>query len=152
MKEANPREPLRAGRKTRGHGTHKTPVIGAVERGGQVIARVATDLTGPGIVRSLKDTIDPHGSLLITDEYKAYRAIRSFLPHAVITHRRSYVEGQPHTNTLEGFCALLKRAWYDSHHHYSRRYLPLYVAEACGKSNERKIPHAFGLFLQGCVA
>ena len=30
----------------RGRGTRKTPVIGAVERGGQVVAQVASDLTG----------------------------------------------------------------------------------------------------------
>ena len=34
----------------RGRGTKKTPVIGAVERGGQVVARVADDLSGKGIV------------------------------------------------------------------------------------------------------
>ena len=32
----------------RGRGTKKTPVIGAVERGGRVVARVAEDLTGRG--------------------------------------------------------------------------------------------------------
>ena len=33
----------------RGRGTKKTPVIGAVERGGQVSARVATDLSGKSV-------------------------------------------------------------------------------------------------------
>ena len=55
----------------RGRATKKMPVIGVVERGGNVKARVATDLTGKGILRFIRDTIDPHGSLLITDEYKA---------------------------------------------------------------------------------
>ena len=34
----------------RGRGTKKTPVIGAVERGGQVSARVATDLSGKSVL------------------------------------------------------------------------------------------------------
>ena len=35
----------------RGRGTKKTPVIGAVERGGEVKAQVASDLTGRGVLR-----------------------------------------------------------------------------------------------------
>ena len=58
----------------RGRGTSKTPVIGAVERGGQVAARVADDLSGKGIVQFLKQTVNPAGTILITDEYKAYNA------------------------------------------------------------------------------
>ena len=34
------------------------------------MARVAHDLSGNGIVRFLKEAIDPDGSLLITDEYR----------------------------------------------------------------------------------
>ena len=52
----------------RGRGTKKTPIVGAVERGGRVVARVAHDLSGKGLVGFLKDSIDPAGSLLITDE------------------------------------------------------------------------------------
>lgn len=41
----------------RGRGTKKVPVIGAIERGGRVVARVATDLSGKGIVRFLRETV-----------------------------------------------------------------------------------------------
>ena len=136
----------------RGRGTKKTPVIGAVERGGHVLAKMAADLTGAGIVRFLTSCVDPNGSLLITDEYRAYHAIRDFIPHAVINHERAYAEGETHTNTIEGFWALLKRAWYGSHHHYSKKYTPLYVAEACWKYNARKDSNAFGSFLYGCMS
>lgn len=61
------------------------------------------------------------------------------------------MDGDIHTNTIEGFWALLKRAWYGSHHHYSPRYMPLYVDEACWKYNERKNPQAFQTFLRGCM-
>lgn len=135
-----------------GRGTKKTAVIGAVERGGQVIAKVAKDLTSKGIVNFLKDTMDPDNSLLITDEYKGYNAVKSFMPHAVINHSDMYVDGTIHTNTIEGFWALIKRAWYGSHHHYSKLYMPLYIAETCWKYNERKNPNAFGTFLRRCLA
>ena len=113
----------------RGRGTKKTPVIGAVERGGQVAARVADDLSGKGIVSFLRETVDPAGTLLITDEYKAYNAARANYRHAVINHSIAYADGDTHTNTIEGFWALLKRAWYGSHHHYTRHWMPLFVAE-----------------------
>lgn len=137
----------------RGRGTRKTPVIGAVERGGNVAARVADNLTGKGIVRFLKETVDPFGTLLVTDEYKAYRtATRRRYQHAIINHTVSYAEGITHTNTIEGFWALLKRAWYGSHHHYTRHWMPLFVAEAEWKYNHRKDKDAFNGFLRGCFA
>ena len=136
----------------RGRGTRKTPVIGAVERGGKVVAQVAGDLTGRGVMRFLRKTVDPAGSLLITDEYRAYRAVRSTIPHAVINHSERYADGLTHTNTIEGFWSLLKRAWYGTHHHYRKHYIPLYVGEACWKYNERNNRRAFGSFLAGCFA
>ena len=88
----------------RGRGTRKTAVIGAVERGGNVTARIADNLTGRGIVRFLKETVDPLGTLLITDEYRAYNAANGLYNRAVINHSVSYAEGETHTNTIEG-CA-----------------------------------------------
>ena len=135
----------------RGRATKKTPVIGVVERGGKVKAQVATDLTGKGIVRFLKEHMDPRGSVLITDEYRAYRAVRSFMRHATIDHSVSYADGDTHTNTIEGFWSLLKRAWYGSHHHYSRGLTPLFVAETAWKYNHRSDRNAFGSFLGECM-
>ena len=136
----------------RGRGTRKTPIIGAVERGGNVTARIATDLTGKGILRFIRDTIDPDGTLLISDEYGGYNLVKRHTRHAVINHSVSYADGETHTNTIEGFWALLKRAWYGSHHHYSKCYTPLFVAETSWKYNHRKDEDGFGSFLQGCFA
>ena len=135
----------------RGRGTPKTPVIGAVERGGQVRAQVADDLSGKGVAKFIKGVVDTAASILITDEYKAYNALDKDMPHAVIKHAEGYVDGAIHTNTVEGVWSLLKRAWYGSHHHYSRRYSPLFVAEACWKYNHRKDEDAFSTFLRECM-
>ena len=136
----------------RGRATAKTPIIGVVERGGNVIARVADDLTGKGVLKFIKSFVDTDSSLLITDEYKAYRALRPIVRHAVINHSVSYADGLTHTNTIEGFWSLIKRAWYGSHHHYSKRYISLYVAETCWKYNNRKNDDAFGSFMRECFA
>lgn len=136
----------------RGRGTSKTPVIGAVERGGRVKAKVAPDLSGKGVLKFLKAVIDPEGSLLITDKFAAYSAAAGIFDRAVIKHRESYAEGATHTNTIESFWALIKRAWYGSHHHYSKRYMPLFIAESCWKYNQRKAADPFGHFIRECFA
>ena len=139
-------------RNPRGRGTSKTPVIGAVERGGRVVAKMATDLTGKGILGFIKQNVAPAGSVLITDQYKGYSRVKQLFHHAVVDHSKTYVDGNTHTNTIEGVWALLKRAWYGSHHHYTRRYTPLYVAEACFKYNHRNSGNGFSNFLVGCFS
>ena len=99
--------------------TDKTPVIGVVERDGNVIAQVAEDVSGKGIMEFVMNTVAPGAKILITDENKAYHKVRQLMPHGVMNHQREYVHGPFHTNTIEGFWSLLKRAWYGSHHKYT---------------------------------
>ena len=136
----------------RGRATKKTPILGAVERGGNVRAQVADDLTGKGIVWFLKRHMRPEGTVLVTDEYSAYRAARPFVAHATINHSVAYAEGATHINTIKGFWSLLKRAWYGSHHKYSKDLTPLFVAEQVWKYNHRKHHNAFGSFLRAAMA
>ena len=123
----------------RGRGTSKTAVIGAVERGGQVVAEVAKGLTGRAILEFIQRVVNVKESELMTDEYHAYNALSSQLKHHVINHQEQYVDGDKHTNTIEGFWSLLKRSWYGQHHHYSVGYTPLYVAERCYVYNCREL-------------
>lgn len=129
----------------RGRGTAKVPVIGAIERGGRVVARVANpgELSAKGIGKFLSRFVDKAGTILITDEYKGYNRVSETMLHAVITHAKSYADGHIHTNSIESFWSLIKRAWYGSHHHYSRKYMPLYIAEACFKYNRRSAKSPF---------
>lgn len=129
----------------RGRGTKKVPVIGAIERGGKVVARVAKpgDLCAKGISKFISRFVDTAGTILITDEYKGYNRVSETMLHAVIKHAESYADGMVHTNTIESFWAIIKRAWYGSHHHYSCKYMPLYIAESCYKYNRRNSKTAF---------
>jgi hypothetical protein len=136
----------------RGRGTAKSAVIGAVERDGNVVAQPQDDLSGKGILDFIMNTITPDYSTLITDEYQAYNATNSFVKREVIKHSEQYVDGEIHTNTIEGFWSLLKRAWYGQHHHYRKQFMPLYVAEACYKYNNRKTENIFDKFIRGCFA
>ena len=123
----------------RGRGTDKTAVIGAVERGGKVVAQVAEKLTGRRILEFIRSVVNIKVSELMTDEYHAYHAIGREMKHHIVNHQEQYVDGDKHTNTIEGFWSLIKRAWYGSHHHYSVGYTPLYVAERCYVYNYRNL-------------
>jgi hypothetical protein len=124
----------------RGRGTRKTPVVGVVERGGRVIARPARprDLSAKGLHKFITKFVDHAGTLLITDEFRGYTRVQEDMVHATVNHAVEYANGPVHTNTIEGFWALVKRAWYGTHHHYSKKYMALYIAEACFKYNRRK--------------
>jgi transposase-like protein len=130
----------------RGRGTKKVPVIGVVERGGRVVAKVASaaDMSAKGLARFIGRYVDKPAALLMTDEYQGYRLISQSMRHAAINHSVEYANGLLHTNTIEGVWSLVKRAWYGQHHHYSRKYMPLYIAEACFKYNSRDSRDAFG--------
>lgn len=123
----------------RGRGTSKMAIIGAVERDGQVVAEVAKGLTGRDIFEFIQRVVNVKKSELMTDEYYAYNTLSSQLKHTVINHQEQYVDGEKHTNTIEGFWSLLKRAWYGQHHHYSTGYTPLYIAERCYVYNNRHL-------------
>ena len=123
----------------RGRGTKKAAVIGVIERGGRVIARPAKrgELGTKGLSKFISTFVDTAASLLITDEFGGYRRMAKMMRHATINHEIAYADGYVHTNSIEGFWALVKRAWYGQHHHYSRKYMPLYISEACYKFNKR---------------
>ena len=114
-----------------------------LELDGRVFERCAVDLLRKAYYADLRGT--PHGrdagmdgisgpdsSTLITDEYRAYRAVRSVMPHETIPHSERFADGDIHTNTIEGFWSLLKRAWYGTHHHYKEHYTPLYGSRLTG--------------------
>jgi transposase-like protein len=126
-------------------GTKKIPVVGAVERHGRVVARVARhgDLGNRGLYKFISRFVDTAASLLITDEWPGYNQIAASMRSARINHKIAYADGATHTNTIEGFWALVKRAWYGQHHHYSPKYMPLYIAEAAYKYNARAVEDAF---------
>ena len=87
--------------------------------------------------------IDVEDSILLTDEYQAYNAVKDIMEHFVINHQHHYAKGFVHTNTIESFFAILKRSWHGVHHYYKKENTPLYVAEACYKYNNRNNPDVF---------
>jgi len=135
----------------RGRGTKKMPVIGIVERGGDVRAEMAEKVDGKTLSEFISRNADLGGSLLMTDEYKGYDAMNGKVRRVTIDHSVAYADGLTHTNTIEGFWATVKRAWFGSHHQYTRRHASAYITEACYKYNNRNHGNLFAAFLRGAV-
>src|SRR2546430_1783682 len=75
---------------------------------------------------------------MVTDEYRAYKVLRDEYNHEVIQHRlEEYVRDGFHTNSIEGFWAILKRGIYGIYHNVSPKHLQRYVNEFEYRYNNR---------------
>ena len=75
-------------------------------------------------------------AVVYTDDAAAYEGIPN--PHESVKHSVSeYVNGMAHTNGIESFWSMLKRAHKGTFHKISPKHLQRYVSEFAGKHNIR---------------
>lgn len=70
----------------RGRGSGKTPVVGAVQRKGDVRAAVTDDTKGATVLGFIEQSVEVSESSLITDEYTAYVNAHKLMPHRTVNH------------------------------------------------------------------
>jgi transposase-like protein len=130
----------------RGRGTKKMPVVGMMGRGGKVKCEVIKDrkLDAKRLPALVRRNVDTSNTVLYTDEYTGYVGIKSFMPHETINHSVWYVDGEIHTNNIEGFWSLLKRGIIGQFHKVSLHHLPSYLDEFGYRHNHRDLPDMFG--------
>jgi transposase-like protein len=122
----------------RGRGTDKTPVVGMVQRKGQVRAFVAADVKSDTLRGLIKEHVLPK-STVFTDTFRSYNGLdaRGY-QHERINHSEGvYVVGEVHTNTIEGFWSLIKRGIGGVYHSVGRHYLQTYLNEYSFRYNRR---------------
>jgi transposase-like protein len=137
--------------KKKGHFGGKTPIIGAVQRKGNVVTRVLQRVTADTAGTFIREVVSDKVSLLATDDWPGYVGLPDRLPHATVDHhRKQYVVGAVHTNTIEGFWSILKRGVVGTFHKVSAKYMPLYVAEFQFRYNNRLNHDIFGAVIGGC--
>ncbi len=133
-----------------GQGSGKTPIIGAVQRKGNVIARVLKHVTSRDCEWFVREMVSHKVSLLATDENRVYDRLTDY-PRGKVHHAaKQYVVGAIHTNTIEGFWSIFKRGIVGSFHKVSKKYLPLYVAEFQFRYNNRFNEDIFGTAIENC--
>ena len=113
----------------------KVAVAGVKDRAsGKVRASVVADTSGPTL-RGFVSTHTRPDAMVYTDGEPAYAS----LPHheAVKHSVGEYVRGMAHTNGMESFWSMFKRAYVGTFHRMSVKHLPRYVAEFEGRHNNR---------------
>jgi transposase len=129
----------------------KSPVLGMVERKGRVIALTIPDTTAKTLVGTVHEYVLPK-STIFTDELQAYNTMpgKREYTHRRINHSsKVYVQGDVHTNTIEGFWSLVKRGIGGVYHQVSQKYLQSYLNEYSFRYNRRDQGNLiFNAFLQ----
>jgi transposase len=122
-----------------GKSTHERVVFGMVERQGKVVARHVADATLPAIDPHIKEHVLP-GSMVFTDDAGIYRGLgKRGYPHRRINHAaRIYVDGDVHTQTIEGFWSLVKSGIGGVYHSVSAKWLQSYLDEYAWRYNHRE--------------
>jgi len=134
-----------------GLGSGKKPVVGAISRGGKVVARVVDSVDAATLKGFVREVVSDKVDLLVTDEWVGYLGLEMEYPHGVIRHtHEQYVIGAIHTQTIEGFWSLLKRGIVGTFHKVSESYLPLYVDEFTFRHNMRDVEDPFGEIIARC--
>src|SRR6266581_5730470 len=117
-----------------GHG--KTVVIGALERGGKIKARVIGDRKYPAVHGAVRDFVES-GSAIMTDEFTGYYDLKSEYEHQFVNHLEKYVDGQVHVQGVENFWSLLKRGLGGTYVSVEPFHLFRYVDEQAFRFNNR---------------
>jgi transposase-like protein len=117
----------------------KAVVFSAVERSGRIRATVVPNSRASTILPLAREYVLPE-SLIYTDEYAAYERLgRTGYTHRRIRHSaKVYVEGDTHTQTIDGFFGLFKNAVRGVHHGVSHKWLQGYLNEYVWRWNRRK--------------
>jgi transposase-like protein len=122
----------------------KTTVMGLLQRPteAQPVSKVtAKVLLGLPTTKEANETLQANvekGSEVFTDYSKVYEKVKADYAHAAVDHAVEYVRDNVHTNGLENFWCLLKRALKGTYVSVEPCHLFRYVGEQVFRFNERK--------------
>ena len=119
-------------------GADKQKVAGIVQRNGDVVAEVLTNLKFVELKKMVEKYVDEKDSVLVTDAYVGYKSMNKIIDHIAIDHQKLYSYRNVNTNSIESFWAIVKRGIMGQYHAVSARHLPNYIAEFVFKYNNRK--------------
>ena len=119
----------------------KTAVMWMLERHGpdghsRVRAKVVASTRRRVLLPEIKRNVEA-GARVFTDEHPSYRMVKYEYAHEVIDHAECYVRGRVHTNGLENFWSLLKRAIRGTYVNVEPFHLIRYVDEQVFRYNTR---------------
>ena len=123
----------------------KVVVVGAAERGGEIRLKVISNRGRKALHEFIREHIADETREIHTDDWSPYRGIQDeHIKHRTVNHSiKQWVQGDVHTNTIEGVWSLLERSIVGSYHKLSTKHLPAYLDEMAFRYNNRKNPYMF---------
>ncbi len=115
----------------------KTTIMGAKDRATNAVSASVVDGADKETLHGFVKAHAEDGATVYTDEAKAYEGLPN--REAVKHSAGEYVKGQAHTNGIESFWSMLKRAHKGTFHKMSEKHMQRYVNEFAGRHNMR--PH-----------
>ena len=115
--------------------------MGIVEREGKVVARVVEDSRRSSLMPVVREVLPPE-TMIYTDQNPAYDSLSwmdESYTHLTVNHKRSYVDGRAHTNTIDGFWSLVKRGIIGVYYQVGVDYLQSYLNEYAFRYSRRKV-------------
>ncbi len=114
----------------------KVAVLGLRSRDGKVKAsKIEGNVTSAKVQNYLEKNVKK-GSIISTDEAVFYRPIKGYEKILVNHSVSQFVNGMASTNGVESVWAVLKRGYYGTFHHFSKKHLDKYVDEFTFMLNE----------------
>lgn len=117
---------------------NKTAVQGIMKRGGDVRTFVVGDTEGPTLRGNVLRNVD-RAATVCTDSATAYIDLNRAVRHLVVDHSHEFVRGEAHTNSVENFWTLLKRALMGTYVKVAPFHLHRYASEQGFRFNMRKL-------------
>ena len=115
----------------------KMAVVGGKDRESNRVGAKVVESTDKATLQGFVIDHTAPGATVYSDEAAAYKGL-PFDHEAVMHSVAEYVRDQAHTNGVESFWALLKRAHTGTFHKMSPKHLNRYVQEFAGKHNVRE--------------
>jgi transposase-like protein len=116
----------------------KAIVLGMLERGGTVRTAVIEERTKKAMQPIIRENVE-QGSLICSDEFGPAWSMGSEYTHEFINHLEAYVRDNIHTNGMENFWSLLKRAVHGTYVAVEPFHLFRYVDEQAFRYNNRNM-------------
>ena len=115
----------------------KTAVAGIKDRSTGKVAAKVVENTDRATLHGFVHEHTEDGAAVYTDEARAYEGL---LNHETVKHSvAEFVKGQVHTNGIESFWSMLKRAHKGTYHKLSAKHLQRYVSTFAGRQNVREM-------------
>jgi hypothetical protein len=124
------------------HWAGKIAVMGLLERHGHdgqsvVRTQIISGTKRRELLGIIRENVEL-GSHLVTDALPSYASLNHLYVHEYIDHMESYVNGNVHTNGIENFWSLLKRAIHGTYVSVEPFHLEKYLDEEMFRFNHRR--------------